>query len=782
MDKTEKIAWLAARVGQVTKMDPHHGKPLRQLSEGDLESGLEITRVFRSHLSDSVFERELAVLEVLFRSSFEPLGEQDFFVGRFRDGAVGFTPELNGSFVGFYALEDDILRQLSEGNFSLQQRREAEELLSFWRAHSTHAIGWREAYRKVQELVRGEAGLEWPLVPEHSGLQTLRQSSLLWFITDTTHRVAGLFLDGEKLVNLGLNGLLAEIAALREKAADARAGEFYRAAAAAIGLLKDQVIPCYAAQAEKLGKTELAQALGNLRERPPQTLFEALQLVYLYISATRIRNIGRIDVWFGPLYQAELEAGTLDPERAQTLVDHFWQLLYEEGHNFNTRVILGGKDRPNPAAADRFAMLCLEATRRLKNTRPQTTLRIYRGMNAAVYEKALDVIAAGCTFPMLLNDDVNIPAVARAFDIPEETAAKYVPLGCGEFTVEHTEICSPNTTMHLVKCLEYALHNGRDALTGHQIGPKTGAPEELKTFDALWQAFVRQVEFFMEIVALWQDSGIETVRAHAPFLLLSALYDDCLKKGRPLLEGIRYLDASTEVNSVVNAGDSLHCIAKLVFDQRRLSLSELVAALDADFAGYGQVKQWIDEIPKYGNDDSEADAMVQRVHDLVCEAALSQSPKLKQARRFLATHVNNHAHVQFGAMAAASADGRHAHEPFANANNPAQGRDVNGVTAMLSSLAKLRADHNAGMIQNMKFAPRMFGEFRDKTRALLQTYFDLGGTQATIAVVSRGDLEAAMAHPEKYPNLIVRVGGYSARFVELSREVQLEILHRTLAE
>ncbi|MFW5688658.1 MAG: pyruvate formate lyase family protein, partial [Spirochaetota bacterium] len=297
-------------------------------------------------------------------------------------------------------------------------------------------------------------------------------------------------------------------------------------------------------------------------------------------------------------------------------------------------------DRTHPAAADEFALLCIEATRRLHGTRPQTTVRCHAGMNQELYDAAVAAIGEGCTFPMLLNDDVNVSAVARAFAVPPGDAACYVPLGCGEFVLDHTSVCSPNSAFHSLKCLEYALHDGRDALTGAQMGPHTGDPSDFATFDEVWDAWRTQVRFFMDIVARRHAVGLGVVARESPFLLASALTDDCLERGRPLLRGARYVDGSTEVNSFVNTGDSLVAIRRLVFEEERCTLAELVRALDDNWVGHEALRAAVSEIPRYGNDDRVADAMAVRVHDQLALEALSHSGELGLLRRYLIVHVN----------------------------------------------------------------------------------------------------------------------------------------------
>ena len=264
------------------------------------------------------------------------------------------------------------------------------------------------------------------------------------------------------------------------------------------------------------------------------------------------------------------------------------------------------------------------------------------------------------------------------------------------------------------------------------------------------------------------------------FLYASLLYDHCLERGLSLIKGgARYRGGVIETFGMVNAADSLAAIKDLVYDRKVLTAERLLAALDANFEGYERERMLLLESPKYGNDIDQVDALVQAVSDHASRYTHSQAPHAG-LDYYLIVNINNYANVYEGKRTAASADGRLSGEPLANGNTPTAGRDINGVTAFLNSISKIDPSYHAGYVHNMKFSPQMFHESRPKTEALLNTYFAKGGTQAMLTVVGRGDLEAALREPEKYRNLIVRVGGFSARFVELAPEVQADLLARTL--
>ena len=209
------------------------------------------------------------------------------------------------------------------------------------------------------------------------------------------------------------------------------------------------------------------------------------------------------------------------------------------------------------------------------------------------------------------------------------------------------------------------------------------------------------------------------------------------------------------------------------------SQTQFPSILKANFNGYGKERALMQKVPKYGNDDSIADEMLVKVHNHICHFTSEQASRVG-LHHYLVVNINNHANSILGRKTHASADGREAYTPMANANTPSSGMDKKGITAMMNSIVKPASDIHAGTVQNLKFSKELFNENRKTVKLLLESYFDNGGTQAMITVLGKKDLLNAIEHPAKYPNLLVRVGGFSARFVELDRDVQEEIIARIL--
>jgi pyruvate-formate lyase len=288
------------------------------------------------------------------------------------------------------------------------------------------------------------------------------------------------------------------------------------------------------------------------------------------------------------------------------------------------------------------------------------------------------------------------------------------------------------------------------------------------------------VEYSVEALADRHKIEYQVEDEAATFLFASMLYDDCIGRGKPLVGGgVRFRGGIIETYGMVNAADSLTAIKTLVYDRKVMSLDQMVSALDADFNGFEREQKLMRQVPKYGNDDPVADSMLCAVSEQVTTHTHAQAKRIG-FDYFLIVNINNHMNVGLGAQTGASAEGRHSMAPLANGNTPTAGNDTQGVTAFLNSIVKPDVSLHAGYTQNIKFSKSTFLDERTKVEALLNTYFANGGAQAMITVVGRGEMEAALREPEKYRDLLVRVGGFSARFVELTPEIQRDLLARTL--
>lgn len=725
----------------------------------DYEYVLAFTAAYQETEQAPIALREARCLAVAARYLYLPPQQGDRLCGRLAIAPVGFSSEpLLARSVGFYWDPKLLAAIQASPEYTPAQKHELEAITAFWQQEETR--------RKVRARfpVYMQQALPEDIYWEHSE------------VAFPLYRMVGIYLDYEKLLYLGLPGLAAQV---RQAVQTAQDKALFEGLELALDILC-QVCLGYAQEAFAFGNETLGQALTALTQRAPHTFLEAAQLAWLYSLASGALNYGRMDVYLGSFLARDLDAKNLCEAEALDILCGLWRLIDARKTVFHGRVVIGGKGRPNEADADRFALLAIEASRRVREAEPQLSLRFYPGQNPALMQKALDCIGTGCTYPMLYNDEPNIAAARNIFRVSEAEAEDYMMFGCGEYVLNHRSFGTPNGVLNMLKALELTLSGGIDLLTGAPRGVRCKGLAGYADFEELYAAYQQQLLYYVEILAQQQALQYRVVAETAPFLYMSLLYDDCLARGKAIFDGgLRYLGGTLETYGNVNSANSLFAIRELVFHQKKIAPSTLLAALKANFVGYERERGLLQQAEKYGNDLDGVDELAADLHRFVCLATLKQAARCG-LHSYAVVLINNEANTILGRFTAASADGRGRGEPMANANNPAGGTDTNGLTAMLNSLVKLDTLFHAGAVQNMKFSRRMFHEKRPVLEAVLSTYFKNGGQQAMISVLSPEELEDAVTHPEHHQSLMVRVGGFSARFVTLSPDVQREIISRTL--
>lgn len=721
------------------------------------------TKTYQENMHNHIAIREAKCLKVMSEYQFLPMREEDLLCGRKKVVEIGFSNEpLLGRSVGFFYDEMRSNDAMEREQCTPEQVQHINEMLQFWKTEET-----RYQLRKA--------------FPEH--MKQALPEDIYWMHSEIAfplYRVVDAYLDYDKLLSLGLDGLKAEI---KEYSVNAeRSGgdvPLYEGMEMAIDTLSC-VCESYAAQAESAGRHELAQALQNIAHRAPDTFIEAMQLTWLYALISGVLNYGRMDSYLGEYLLRDYKRGTINEALALQYVQSLWRLIAERNTVFHGRVIIGGKGRRNEAAADAFALLAIEASRTVIEAEPQLSLRIYEGQNPELLDKALSCIAEGRTYPMLYSDEVNILSVMEAFEVPEAEAEEYMMFGCGEYVINKKSIGSPNGIINLLKALEVTMFNGYDMLYDKDLGLKLGYLTDFGTFDELYEAYQKQLTYYIEVLAEQEQFEYEFVAKTGPLLYLSILFDDCLRRGKGILDGgARYLGGTLETYGNINASNSLFAIKDIVYDKKLISKETLLKALKANFVGYEKEHELLVNAEKYGNDFENVDGFAAEFHNFLCNKVKDQKNRTK-LHSYLVVIINNEANTILGRFTGASADGRLASEPMANANNPFGGTDKNGLTAMLNSLTKLDTRIHAGAVQNMTLSRKLFTEQAEIVKSLLMAYFKNGGQQAMISVLNRNDLENAMKDPKNYYHIMVRVGGFSARFVTLAPDVQREIASRTL--
>ncbi len=753
---------------------------------------INFTETYQKFFDAHPAVREAECLGAMFPAALSPIEQGDLLAGRFivtpgvdkvrykwnarkhRIAALGFLPLAPGAgaAAGYYCHDEVLLKKIEDLQPDEETVGRLHEILEFWKTETIH-YKTRAAF--PEKMAREFPSDEWLSGPANANCAY------------PLYRTTGPQWDWDKLMLLGLPGLRDEVLHARETGEDKG---FYDGMLRSIQVVSDCAL-WYAekADAERAATVsdareqellEMADALRGITEHAPKSLHEAMQLMLLYGNVSGAYSFGRMDEYLGDLYVQDVDSGKLSEALALALTQSLWQIINDNGAPFDNRIIIGGKGRRNEKNADRFAHVAIEATRTVLVPLPQLSLRFYKGQDPTLYECAMQSIGEGRTHPMLYNDDVNIPSVQNAMQVPECEAEQYLPYGCGEYVIYKKSIGTPSGIFNLNKILETVLRNGKETYTNRTTGIPLGHLRDFKTFDELFDAFKQNVEYWIEILADQQKLEYNVIGRECSYTLWNLLYENCVECGKNIFcGGIHHLGGTLESYGQINAANSLLAIKKLVYDEKAIDPDTLIAALDADFDGFEEIQQMLLDVPKYGNDIDEADTMAASIHEHACLATRAQAKRIG-LDSYLIVVINNSANTILGRQTMASADGRNEGVYLANGNNPQSGTDTEGVTAFLSSLVHMRTDIHAGAVQNMKFSKELFTpRMRPKLDALLDTYWENGGSQAMITVVNRGDLEAALENPEAYSNLQVRVGGWSGRFVEMEKDVQQEILNRT---
>lgn len=708
--------------------------------------------------------REVECLKVLYPTLFRKITNQDLIAGRTDFLPIGFGCVTSLGGVGHYC----VFKKLRAFQLQLDEteRKRVDALYDYWLDHDLKTQFNKEVL--TEDTLGMFIDCEYPMI--------------------ATARLSGMMLDYPKLLDKGIGGLRSD---LLEKLKEQPDNNFYKAGIQCLDIFVDcashlqQDAREQMASADEKRQKELeriCQALENIKEKKPGTFHEAMQLFWLFALLAGVINYGRLDDYLGPYLVADLESGRLTDEEAYRYIHSLWTMIENRRTTVNGRIIVGGKGRKHPKEADVFLHIAMKVAKNCRYVEPQFTLRFDKDTSEEIWDEALDALGAGATYPTLYNDDVNVPAVMYGMRVDEKTAEQYVPFGCTEFVIQGQSTGTPNICINLLKLLTIYMNDGIDPIDGkRKSGPvPLKKLEEYQTFEEFYDGYKALLDYYLDLSVKAQYHSYEVMNQHVSFLFTSLLTDDCIARGKALLDGgVRYLGGTNETYGNINTSDSLWVIRDLVFNQKKYTLRQLNDAMLANFNGYEALRKDCLNCDKYGNDLETADTMTNDLYEFVAKGVRDRGIAIGM-QYFLIVISNNQLNTEWGNRTAASPDGRLSCMYMNPANNPQGGANKSGPTAMLNSLAKFDAKYHGGSVQNIKFSPSMFNENRVVIKSLFKTYFAKGGCHLMVTVVDKGVLEDAVEHPENYPDLIVRVSGFSAVFVDLSPNIQQELLSRVL--
>ncbi len=545
----------------------------------------------------------------------------------------------------------------------------------------------------------------------------------------------------------------------------------------------------------------IAAVCRRVPANPPRDLHEALQHywfchlgVITELNGWDAFNPGHLDQHLLPFYRRGVAAGSLTEAAARELLESFFVKFnnhpappkvgvtaaesgtYTDFANIN----IGGLLADGSDGSNEVSHLLLEIIDDMHLLQPSSNLQVSRKTPDTLLEHALRVVRKGYGFPSLFNADTVVEEQLRQGKTLEDARAGGCS-GCVEVGAFGKEAYILTGYFNLVKVLELALHDGVDPRTGRRLGPATGDPAGKASFDDVFTAFETQLRHQVDVKIRGNQVIGRLYATEMPAPFLSVLIDDCIARGRDYnAGGARYNNTFIQAVGIGTVTDALAAIRRLVYDEGRLDLASLVAALQADFGGHEALRaRLVNRVPKYGNDDDAADAVMRRVFDAAF-AAIDGRPDSRGGCHRLEM-LPTTSHVYFGSVCGATADGRRAGRPLSEGISPVQGADRSGPTAVFASAAKMDHVKTGGTLLNMKLTPALVAGDDGLRRLahLVRSYFRADGHHVQFNIVDAATLRRAQEDPEAHRGLIVRVAGYSDYFCDLSEALQDEIIART---
>lgn len=554
-------------------------------------------------------------------------------------------------------------------------------------------------------------------------------------------------------------------------------------------------------------KTELLQIADICKRVPaqaPRTFWEALQY-YWFVHVGVITelnpwdsfNPGRLDQHLYPFYKKDLAAGTLTKESVRELLCAFWikfnnhpappktgVTLKESNTYVDFALInLGGLKKDNTDAVNELTFLILDVIEEMRLLQPGSMVQLSKKNPDRYIKRALKIVKTGFGQPSIFNADTIVQELVRQGKTVED-AREGGASGCVEAGAFGREAYFLTGYFNLPKILEMTLHNGIDPRTGKQVGPVTGNPTVFETFDDFLDAYKRQLQHFIDI-KIKGNNIIERINAkYMPVPFLSLFIDDCVANAKDYnAGGARYNTSYIQGVGLGTITDSLTALKYQVFDNRTIATRDFLDALNTDFQGYDDFRQLlVNSTPKYGNDEDYADDVMKEIFESFYEAVNGRPNTRGGVHRI--NLLPTTCHIYFGSMIGALPDGRRAGKPLSEGISPVQGADRNGPTAVVKSAAKIDHIRTGGTLLNQKFLPQVLEDEQGITKLahLIRAYFKMDGHHMQFNVVNSDELRRAQDYPDDYRDLIVRVAGYSDYFVDLTPQLQNEIIERTTHE
>jgi len=560
-----------------------------------------------------------------------------------------------------------------------------------------------------------------------------------------------------------------------------------------------------AAETDATRKAELLKIAEVCRWVPanaPRNLWEAIQMYWFVhlgtiteLNGWDAMNPGHFDQHLAPFYNQGIADGTLTREQAKELISCFWikvnnhpappkvGITARESGTYNdfTNINIGGIKNDGSDGTSEVSYIMLEVVEELHILQPGSSVHISAKTPDKFLHAATRVIRQGHGYPSVFNPDVYVQELMRQGKSLTD-AREGGCSGCIEVGAFGKEAYLLTGYLNVPKIIEVTLNNGINPVTGIRVGPETGDPRTFKSYDELYAAFRKQLDFVVDLKMRVSNYIDRMFAKYAPAPFLSIVTEDCVSRGKDYYDGgPRYNTSYIQCCGLGTVTDSLAALKKHVFEDHTFSMDRVLKAVLNDFKGEEVLRQTImNRTPFFGNDDDYADSIAVKVYDDLV-AAIDGKPNIKPGGKYHLNMLSTTCHVYFGKVMGATPNGRMAGKSISDGTSPSHGADTHGPSAVIKSLTKFDHVKSGGTLLNQRFLPSLLKKEEDvkKLGHLIRSYFTLGGHHIQFNIVDTATLLAAQACPSDYKDLMVRMAGYSDYFNDMNADLQQEVIERT---
>lgn len=767
-----------------------------------IERARFVTEAYKENEAEPVYIKRARALEKTLKNMHIYIKEGELIVGNqaSEERTAPVFPEYAVDWMEKELLEKGNFNTRDGDNFYLpeQHKEELLEIIQYWKGKTLKdkcMVIMPEEVKVASEIkvIHGEGNMtsgDGHIVPDFEKALRLGLSGI---IKETEERLSR--------VDISENDAFREIAFLKSIVIVNKSiiefGERYSALAYDLSLKEKD-------ENRKTELLKISEVCKNVPKNPPKNFYEAVQMIWFVHLAIQIESnghsasLGRADQYLYKYYKND----NLDKDFTKELLQCLWIKLYSilkirstshsgygAGYPTYQNVTIGGSNPDYSDAVNELSFLILESVGEAKLTQPNLSARVHLNTSEKFIRECTEVISTGFGMPALHNDEIIIPALLNK-GVSLKDAFNYTMVGCVEVAVpgKWGYRCTGMTFLNLLKAFELTINDGLDKRTGYTLLKGNGSLKDFTDYTSLWKAWEKNIEYYTKLSVV-SDKIADTMLLEYPDIFCSSLIDDCIERAKTAKEGGAVYDIVSGLQvGLSNAANCFAALKKVVYEDKTLTLEEVINAIETDFSGIKgeKIRTLLENAPKYGNDIDYVDSIASDIYDTY----INEISKYKNTRFGKGPIGGNYglstsgisSNVPMGCVTGATPDGRKAWTPAAEGCSPVQGTDIKGPTSVLKTISKLpNILMTGGQLLNVRFSPDLINNdigFQ-KFLMFIKSFIAIKGWHIQFNIMSTETLINAQKNPEEYRDIIVRVAGYCAQFITLDPTTQNDIISRT---